>query len=154
MNKTTHQPQPLADAAAQKIAALRRTAHDAADAAEKAWYELAGELDVGPDRTRAFEVYVKDAPEAGPTTGHVLYRAVTYSHRTPIEPVMVDRFNGRSVWISGQRRSRHGQYERIFETWDDAHAWLLQRASLAVESAQQRLQAARDGLNFIKGLKK
>ena len=56
MNKTTIQ-QPVADAEAQRIAALRRTAHAAADAAEKAWYELAGHLDVGPDRTRAFEVY-------------------------------------------------------------------------------------------------
>ena len=48
---------PSPDDAAQRIATLRRAAHTAADAAEKAWYELAGELDVGPDRTRAFEVY-------------------------------------------------------------------------------------------------
>lgn len=57
MNPTTHQPQPADEAAALKIGALRKAAHAAADAAEKAWYELAGELDVGPDRIRAFEVY-------------------------------------------------------------------------------------------------
>lgn len=57
MNKTLIQQQPKPDAEEQRISALRKSAHAAADAAEKAWYELAGELDVGPDRTRAFEVY-------------------------------------------------------------------------------------------------
>lgn len=42
---------------AQKIEAARTAAHRAADAAEKAWYELAGLIDVGPDRTYAFQVY-------------------------------------------------------------------------------------------------
>lgn len=46
-----------ADTEAQKIDAARTAAHRAADAAERAWYELAGLLDVGPDRTRAFTVY-------------------------------------------------------------------------------------------------
>lgn len=57
MNKTTYQPQPHPDAEALRIAALRRTANAAADAAEKAWHELAAALDVGPERSRAFEVY-------------------------------------------------------------------------------------------------
>lgn len=48
---------PPAATEAQKIDAARTAAHRAADAAERAWYELAGLLDVGPDRTRAFTVY-------------------------------------------------------------------------------------------------
>lgn len=42
---------------AQKIDVARKAAQAAADAAEKAWYELAGLLEVGADRTRAFQVY-------------------------------------------------------------------------------------------------
>lgn len=46
------------EAAAQReVSELRRAAHAAADAAERAWHALAVELDVGPDRTRAFAVY-------------------------------------------------------------------------------------------------
>lgn len=42
---------------AQKVAAARAAAHRALDAAEKAWYEYAGLIDVGDERTRAFDVY-------------------------------------------------------------------------------------------------
>jgi len=48
---------PPAATEAQKIDAARTAAHRALDAAEKAWYELAGLIDVGPERTRAFMVY-------------------------------------------------------------------------------------------------
>lgn len=52
----------LADALAEqdatdKIADARKAAHDALNAAERAWYAYAGLVDVGPDRTRAFDVY-------------------------------------------------------------------------------------------------
>jgi hypothetical protein len=40
-----------------KIDAAARKAHAAADAAAKAWYEYASLLDVGPDRTWAFDVH-------------------------------------------------------------------------------------------------
>jgi hypothetical protein len=42
---------------AETLAAAREKAHNAADAAERAWYEYAGMLEVGNDRTRAFAVY-------------------------------------------------------------------------------------------------
>jgi len=42
---------------AEKLKLAARQAHAAADAAERAWYDYAALLDVGPDRTRAFEVY-------------------------------------------------------------------------------------------------
>lgn len=42
---------------ADKLAMARKAAHDALDEAERAWYAYAALLDVGPDRTRAFEVY-------------------------------------------------------------------------------------------------
>lgn len=42
---------------AEKLAAARAAAHRALDAAEKAWYEYAGLIDVGGERERAFEVY-------------------------------------------------------------------------------------------------
>lgn len=42
---------------AEKLAAAKDAAHRALDAAEKAWYAYAGMADVGPERTRAFEVY-------------------------------------------------------------------------------------------------
>jgi hypothetical protein len=48
--------QPSEQAQAQ-LAEARKAAHDALTAAERAWYAYAGLCDVGPDRTRAFEVY-------------------------------------------------------------------------------------------------
>ena len=36
---------------------LRKTAQATKAAAEKAWYAFAGALDVGPERTYAFDVY-------------------------------------------------------------------------------------------------
>lgn len=47
----------LPAAEAEKLAAARAAAHRALDAAEKAWYEYAGLIDVGDERTRAFDVY-------------------------------------------------------------------------------------------------
>lgn len=45
----------------------KTAAHDALDAAERAWYAYAGMLDVGPDRTRAFDIYenVRQAHRVG-----------------------------------------------------------------------------------------
>ena len=48
---------PPAATEAQKIAHAKETAHKASNAAEKAWYDYAALLDVGSDRTRAFETY-------------------------------------------------------------------------------------------------
>ena len=42
---------------AEKLADARKAAHDALDAAEKAWYAYAAMIDVGPDRVHAFDVY-------------------------------------------------------------------------------------------------
>jgi hypothetical protein len=39
------------------IARAKEKAHRALNDAENAWYAYAGLCDVGPDRTRAFEVY-------------------------------------------------------------------------------------------------
>lgn len=41
----------------EKLADARKFAHEALNEAERAWYAYAGMCDVGPDRTRAFEVY-------------------------------------------------------------------------------------------------
>lgn len=42
---------------AQKLEEARTFAHRALDAASKAWHEYAAMCEVGPDRTRAFELY-------------------------------------------------------------------------------------------------
>lgn len=43
--------------AAEKVAAARKAAHEKLREAEKAWYVYYGLCDVGPERTRAAEVY-------------------------------------------------------------------------------------------------
>jgi hypothetical protein len=48
---------PRPKSASEELADARKAAHAALDAAERAWYAYAGLIDVGPDRTRAFEVY-------------------------------------------------------------------------------------------------
>lgn len=42
---------------AEKLEEAKTRAHRALDVASKAWYEYAAMCEVGPDRTRAFEVY-------------------------------------------------------------------------------------------------
>ncbi len=42
---------------AQKLERAKRAAHDALNTAERAWYDYAALIDVGPDRTRAFGIY-------------------------------------------------------------------------------------------------
>lgn len=42
---------------AEKLAAAKDNAHRALDAAEKAWHAYAAMLDVGRERSRAFEVF-------------------------------------------------------------------------------------------------
>lgn len=41
----------------QQVQCAKTAAHRALDAAEKAWYDYAGLCEVGPERTRAFDVY-------------------------------------------------------------------------------------------------
>jgi len=50
---------PPAATQEQKVTVARDAANRALDAAERAWYEYAGECEVGADRTRAFDVYEK-----------------------------------------------------------------------------------------------
>lgn len=56
-----HQPDASARgpnlADTEMLVAAREKAHNAADAAERAWHEYACKLEVGDARTRAFAVY-------------------------------------------------------------------------------------------------
>ena len=48
---------PPAATLAQTLASMSAIAHRATGAAEKAWYEYAAMIEVGPERTHAFQVY-------------------------------------------------------------------------------------------------
>lgn len=52
--KADHAPDATPE---QVLTAARAAAHLATSAAEKAWHEYAGLCEVGPERSRAFDIY-------------------------------------------------------------------------------------------------
>lgn len=54
---TGKEDQPPQATEEQKIESAKQAAYRALDAAERAWHAYARLIDVGPERTRAFDVY-------------------------------------------------------------------------------------------------
>jgi len=68
-----------------------------------------------------------------------------------------------SVWITQEnpfktrttvsRHAKMSSYECYFDTWDDAHKHLMDRAEAKLDTARARLQHAQGELGNIKGMK-
>lgn len=55
----------------------------------------------------------------------------------------------------GERRvAKRGEYDNYFNSWEEAHNFLLERAEAEVEGYQNRLESAKGRLDNIKVLKK
>ena len=81
--------------------------------------------------------------------GATWYQAVSAFNQ--IAPVTVEKFTKASVWIKGHRVSRTG-WRAYFQTWDEAHAYLLSAAEQRVASARRALEIANSALGNIKGM--
>ncbi len=59
-----------------------------------------------------------------------------------IEPVEVERTTDSCVWINGRKHLRASTYDMYFETWEAAHAYLLDRAQEHYNAANRALISA------------
>jgi hypothetical protein len=73
---------------------------------------------------------------------------------TKITPVEVERESDSSLWINGRRSAKTSQHETYHDTWDQAHAHLMERANQNCESARYNLQTANGKLGNVKGMKR
>lgn len=80
------------------------------------------------------------------------YMTTCYA-RDEIKPVAVDKETDSSVWIDGRRRAKLSSYESFFDTWDDAHNYLIALAETDMVVAKGKLRGAQSRLGNIKGMK-
>lgn len=70
-----------------------------------------------------------------------------------IETVEVERETEASVWINGQRNAKRTEYHSYFDTFAEAKQHLLDLAEKSVNSAQLRLERAKERYDKVEGLK-
>ena len=67
-----------------------------------------------------------------------------------IRAVEIDRETESSVWVAGNRRKKEGAF---FNTWREAHDYLLSKAERSMEQARRSLEHAQGKYGNIKGMK-
>jgi hypothetical protein len=70
-----------------------------------------------------------------------------------IDPVEVEKYTDKMVWINGDRRARITDHQSYFPTWDEAHACLLRRATCDLESARSALMRAQGRHGNVVGMR-
>jgi hypothetical protein len=66
----------------------------------------------------------------------------------------VERESDTSVWIGGRRAAKKTEWRRYFDSWEEAHQYLLDLAASKVVHVRNELQRANDRLGNVKGMKK
>lgn len=79
------------------------------------------------------------------------FRAGDYRNR--ITAIEIERETDSSVWIGGRRSAKSTEYDNYFDTWDEAHKFLLDKAGALLDAARHRLQQAQAAHGNIKGMK-
>jgi len=67
----------------------------------------------------------------------------------PIEPVEVERETEKFVIIGGRRNAKASDYESYFDTWDQAHRHMTDRAQSIFDGARNGLASAQRNLNAV-----
>ena len=70
-----------------------------------------------------------------------------------IEPVEVERETVSSVWTKGRRSEKNTNYHQYWDTWEEAHTYLLDMSKSALESAKRELERAQNKYETISGMK-
>lgn len=71
-----------------------------------------------------------------------------------ITPVEVERETDSSLWIKGRRQAKSLQHETYHDTWDIAHAYLMEIANQHCQTARRNLETANGKLGNVKGMKR
>lgn len=69
-----------------------------------------------------------------------------------IKSVLVERETETSVFIDGSRRAKRTSYTSYHDTWDEAHAYLLEIAERELNASRKALEAAQGRHEKIKGM--
>ena len=77
----------------------------------------------------------------------------TLEWNTAIKSVFADRETETSVWIDGSSRQKAGMAAQYHDTWEAAHAFLLERAERNQSAARRSLEIAQGEHGNIKGMK-
>ena len=64
-----------------------------------------------------------------------------------------ERETDKCIWIGNNRRLKITESERFFDTWKEAHEYILEMANNQVNYARLRLERAKDLLKNIEGMK-
>jgi hypothetical protein len=75
-----------------------------------------------------------------------------------IDKIEVEKETDASVWYRTnngalRRAAKRSSYESIFDTWAEAHAFLIDKAEAALIEARRSLQRAQDKYSNVKGMK-
>ncbi len=71
-----------------------------------------------------------------------------------IKRIEVDRDNGLSIWIKNRRRSKFSNWDKYFDTYDEANTYLLKVAMDNITLRQARLTKAYTFLHKVQALNK
>jgi hypothetical protein len=107
------------------------------------------------------------ASKSGSLSAATFTRYCTSGWRRQIEPVECTRDTGKSVWVLERPFSmfkaekqrppverRRAKVPDFHDTWEEAHAYLLGRAEVALVAARRSLQIAQDAYGNVKGMKR
>ena len=81
----------------------------------------------------------------------IKYRTGGFGNKL-IEKVEVERETEVSVWINGRRNAKDSSWYKYFNSWNEAHSFLIEKAESDVEAATNRLRRASANLQKIKSL--
>ncbi len=82
----------------------------------------------------------------------VKYRTGGYG-KNLIEKIEVDRETEINVWIDGRRHAKDSLWHKYWDSWEDAHTFLLEKATRSLEGARRSLERAQSEHGNIKGMK-
>jgi|GEM_PF-1703413 len=75
-------------------------------------------------------------------------------NRLQITMETVERETDNSVWIGGRRVKKQSEWRCYFDTWEQAHAHLLDDAETYVDHCRRELKLANSRLGNVKGMKR
>lgn len=85
----------------------------------------------------------------------------TGSYDTKIEPIECTRETAQIVWrlVGGLKReerkqAKSSEWHQLHDSWDAAHAFLMERAEAKLANARTQLASAQGAYGNVKGMKK
>jgi len=67
--------------------------------------------------------------------------------------IEAERETESSVWIKGSRSAKRSSYENYWDSWQEAHGFIMKKAERDVQCIRMRLEQAKGSLGNIKGMR-